>query len=114
MCCTINKSNFTTPGNIWRNPCKYVKRFEAILSQNILLNGDFSFSIQAGSYSKPENAQKLVDELTAKGYEAYITQYMADGLNFYRVRVGRFNTKDELLPTESRLKAEGLPTKIFP
>jgi len=93
---------------------QYLQSFEAGLAQDILINGDFFFSVQVGSYTKRENAQQLVDELKQKGYDAHIKEYKADSLKYYRVRVGRCEKKEEALELESRLKQEELPTKIFP
>jgi len=92
----------------------YPQSFEANLSQGVLKNGEFYFSVQVGSFAKPENAQNMVDELKAKGYDAYTAEYETEGLQFYRVRVGKCDKKDQAFELESRLKAEGLPARIFP
>ena len=54
------------------------------------------YTIQISSSRSKNGAMKLVDELSGKGYNAYIS--VADLPNkgtWYRVRIGHFNTKAE-------------------
>jgi len=75
-------------------------------------NASPGFAVQVGSFSLEKNAKGLVKKLAHKKYEAYLEEDPRAGL--YRVRVGRFHSKEEALGLESRLKKEGYPTKICP
>lgn len=70
------------------------------------------FTVQVGSFSKIRNANILIRKLSGHGYDAYVEKDASGGM--FRVRVGRFKSKAEALQTESRLKQEGFPTKIYP
>lgn len=59
-------------------------------------NKNKNFSIQVGAFASQENAQKLVDEIKAKGFEAYISEYVSTkGVVKYNVRFGHFNEKTQ-------------------
>lgn len=70
------------------------------------------FSVQAGAFSKKENAQKLTELLRNKGYDAYIEKcYDRDRL-IYRVRVGKFDTEGGAQEEAARLKKQGYTVRI--
>jgi cell division septation protein DedD len=51
-----------------------------------------AFTIQVGAFKDRASAQKIMDQLEAKGFAAYVvTPEVADGL--YNVRVGRYATR---------------------
>ena len=52
------------------------------------------WSVQISAAPAKEIADGLVQQLQAKGYDSYIVQATVKGQNYYRVRVGRFNTRD--------------------
>lgn len=50
-----------------------------------------TYSVQVASFLAPERAQRLIRELTSKGYHAYVHPFEAPGQPlWYRVKVGRF------------------------
>ena len=50
-----------------------------------------TFSVQVASLLSPERAERLVKELTSKGYHAYVHPFEVPGQRlWYRVKVGRF------------------------
>ena len=54
-----------------------------------------TFSVQVASFLKPEQAKSLVEELTKRGYHAYLHPFEAPGQPlWYRVKVGRFADRD--------------------
>jgi cell division septation protein DedD len=70
------------------------------------------FTVQVGSFSKERNARGLLRDLERARHDAYIEKDETG--RRYRVRVGRFTTKEEARMMELRLIREGYPTKIFP
>ena len=54
------------------------------------------FALQVAAFSKPEEAQELVDRLRSKGYTAYqVTGSAAAKGTLYRVRIGQFPSLQE-------------------
>jgi len=67
----------------------------ASLAEDSPLDADQSvvttYSVQVASFLTPERAQRLIEELTKKGYRAYVHPFEAPGQpSWYRVKVGRF------------------------
>lgn len=63
-----------------------------------------AWSVQLGSFSQKENAEKLVKELRSKGYAAYMHQAKSGKGSISRVYVG---------PELKREKAEAMATKLL-
>jgi DedD protein len=62
------------------------------------------FAVQLGSFVSRENAERLVREMTAKGFNAFVAPpIMTNGRELYRVRVG---------PTRDRASAEALAAQL--
>ncbi len=50
-----------------------------------------TYSVQVASFLAPERAERLIEELTRKGYRAYVHPFEAPGQPlWYRVKVGKF------------------------
>jgi DedD protein len=62
-----------------------------------------SFVVQLGSFGSKENAERLVRDMTAKGFTTFIAPITTNGRELYRVRVG---------PTRDRASAEALATEL--
>ena len=63
-----------------------------------------SFVVQLGSFHERENADRLVREMTAKGFAAFVAPPIkSGGRDLYRVRVG---------PTRDRAQAEALAVQL--
>jgi DedD protein len=62
-----------------------------------------SFVVQLGSFGQKENAEKLVRDMTAKGFATFIAPITTNGRELYRVRVG---------PTRDRASAEALAAQL--
>lgn len=62
-----------------------------------------SFVVQLGSFGSKENAERLVRDMTAKGFTTFIAPITTNGRELYRVRVG---------PTRDRASAEALATQL--
>ncbi len=53
------------------------------------------WSVQLGSYAEKKVAASLVKKLKDKGYDAYVTVTNVKGKELHRVRVGRFEQREE-------------------
>ncbi|MBC8025800.1 MAG: SPOR domain-containing protein [Steroidobacteraceae bacterium] len=62
-----------------------------------------AFAVQLGSFSDRDNASRLVREMTAKGFAAFVAPITSNGRELYRVRVG---------PARDRAAAEALATQL--
>ncbi len=62
-----------------------------------------SFAVQLGSFGSRDNADRLVRDMTAKGFAAFVAPITSNGRELYRVRVG---------PTRDRPQAEALATQL--
>ena len=66
------------------------------------------FAVQLGSFHQAERARVFSENLAAQGYQPYIiNSAMPDGTRTYRVRVGRFGTREEAMNLAAKIeKAE--------
>jgi DedD protein len=62
-----------------------------------------SFVVQLGTFGKRENADRLVRDMSAKGFAAFVVPTTSNGHELYRVRVG---------PTRDRASAEALAAEL--
>jgi cell wall-associated NlpC family hydrolase len=63
------------------------------------------YALQAGAFSKVENASRFAESLQAQGLEA---TYYASGDGFYRVRFGDFATREKARLRGEALKSAGV------
>ncbi len=84
------------------------------LNKELPVLADDFYTVQVGSFGSQNNARKLRDQLSAKGYDVYLQEVGADTQKVYRVRVGKLKSRQEAAQLETRLLSEGYPTKIFP
>jgi DedD protein len=62
-----------------------------------------TFVVQLGSFGSRDNAERLVRDMTAKGFAAFVAPITSGGRELYRVRVG---------PTRDRPAAEALAAQL--
>lgn len=105
----------------WQEARKYFRQaaeekgsFDAELAKRILEEDVFYFTVQVGSFTSEDNARDLYRELRQDDFSAYIKQDEINQCLFYRVRVGKYQHKQQAYKEEARLKRLGLPTKIYP
>ncbi|MFA5394035.1 MAG: SPOR domain-containing protein [Candidatus Ratteibacteria bacterium] len=78
-----------------------------------LLNRELGpYTIQIGSFVDLNRAEKVAEDLSSKGYEAYITRIF-DGSVSYRVRVGNFKDKKKAENAGQILKKNGESEDYF-
>lgn len=70
------------------------------------------FTIQVGSFKELSNATRLKTALELKYSRVYITEGEVDGNRFYRVRIGKFNMKDDVYQLAKILADEGYTVLI--
>lgn len=78
------------------------------------LGGSGPFTIQVGSYRDLSNATRMKASLEFKYSKVYITEAEISGSKYYRVRLGKFNSKDDVYPLAKTLADEGYNTLIAP
>ena len=76
--------------------------------------GNGPFTIQIGSYKDLSNATRMKASLEFKYSKVYITEAEISGSKYYRVRVGKFNSKDDAFTLAKTLADEGYNTLIAP
>ncbi|WP_207478123.1 SPOR domain-containing protein [Arenibaculum pallidiluteum] len=65
------------------------------------------YTVQVGTFTIPENAQRLAADLSRRGFEAYVVDWThTDGGAWKAVRVGRAANEAEARGLASRLSAE--------
>lgn len=72
------------------------------------------FTIQVSAFQDKNQADQLVSRLKRKGYDAFITRAAIPGKGtWYRVRVGRYASRDEAQAVAATLKRkEGISTYV--
>jgi cell division septation protein DedD len=65
---------------------------------------DAGWTVQVNATTNVQQATELARSLRAKGYEAYTVQAPLRGQTWYRVRVGRFSSREKAKEMETRLK----------
>ncbi len=88
---------------------------EEITTTQPPLPGEGKYTIQVSSFTEREKATELVTRLIRKKYPAYITSAKISQTTWYRVRVGRFASREEAQKFALTLeKKEKLETFVTP
>jgi hypothetical protein len=67
------------------------------------------YTVQLASLDEKGKAERMINRLIDRGYAAYYYEVNVKGKIFYRVRCGRFNTREEAMDHAKRLEArEGM------
>ncbi len=74
--------------------------------------GESEHVVRAGSFTKADNAERLVEELRSKGYQPFVTETVVDGVRYRRVNVARYNDRDKAFDLRRELRADGYPAEI--
>jgi DedD protein len=78
-------------------------KMEAIPRAEVTESGKI-WRAQVNAYPDERSAKLLVDRLKNKGYNAYVSEVQNRGRTWYRVSVGRFNSREEAEKTVEALK----------
>ncbi|MGH7886533.1 MAG: SPOR domain-containing protein [Candidatus Binatia bacterium] len=68
---------------------------------------------QVNAFPDERSAKLLVDRLKNKGYNAYVSEVQNRGKTWYRVSVGRYNSRDEAEKIVEALKTKESHLKAF-
>lgn len=74
--------------------------------------GAGEFSVVAGSFADPTNAQRQVERLAERGYQAYTTTVEKNGITYRRVHVGVYDSRDEAEKVRDRLRSQGIDAMV--
>lgn len=76
-------------------------------------SGDpFLYFVQAGAYTKPDDAEQQRARIAMLGFAAKVTEREQVGRTMYRVRVGPFETKDGAETAQSKLQQSGVDAAL--
>ena len=68
--------------------------------------------VQVGAFGSGDAARRLVDELSAAGFEAHVAPVTRSGRTLHRVRVGPVAERPAADQLAQRLEARGLPAAV--
>ncbi len=71
------------------------------------------WTVQVNAFPEEKSAKTWVDRLRDKGYNAYLSESRIQGRVWYRVRVGRFESRDEAEKLQESLKRKEQLAKAF-
>gem|GEM_PF-7077277 len=69
--------------------------------------------VQVGSFSSHANAESLAETIREKGIETEIKRMKMGGRNYFRVRVGPFEGRDEAIQMLRRLREAGIDGRVL-
>jgi cell division septation protein DedD len=73
------------------------------------------YTVQVAAFKAAKDADRLVAQLKKKGHPAYRTISKVEGKGiWFRVRVGKYNSRAKAQPTHDKLKKTGLKPIIVP
>lgn len=98
-------------GLIGTGTCKvkveYIGRDRSYIKEVKYVSNVGPFTVQVGSFREFSNALRLKTALELKYSKVYISETEIDGSRFYRVRIGKFQIKDEVHHFSKILANEG-------
>lgn len=71
-----------------------------------------TYSVKAGSYANPDNAERHADELAAKGYATEIVTVEVKGKTYHRVMLGPYTDQSEAERVRDELNAAGYEASV--
>jgi cell division protein FtsN len=77
-----------------------------------LATDSFSYYVQAGAYSRPEDAEQQRAKLAMMGVGARVMEREQSGRMVYRVRVGPFDARDEAEGMQARLASASVEASL--
>ncbi len=88
-----------------RNDSKFKTSEQIVYSPIDFFSG--TFSVQVGAFQDRNNAERLRNNLSSIYKDTYISPFYNGNDTFYRVRVGRFSSVDQVMNTERILVENG-------
>jgi cell division septation protein DedD len=68
--------------------------------------------VQVGAFGSSASARRLVEQLEADGFSAYVSSVERNGKKLHRVRVGPETARASADALAGRLKTRGLPVSL--
>lgn len=94
---------------------KYTDSYEAEKAKTQLTETQAKFTVQVGAFTKAEYAQKLIDRLRRKGYNAYILKGRQGTDVFNQVRIGSYTKREFAEKMGKKIaRSEDLPHVVLP
>jgi len=72
------------------------------------------WAVQLGSFSNPDNAERLAALLRSQGYAAFLSQLKTSSGPLHRVRIGPQKDRDSAEAVAKRLAADGHKGQVLP
>jgi cell division protein FtsN len=72
----------------------------------------FVYLVQAGAYSRPEDAEQQRAKLAMLGLDGRVSEREQAGRTVYRVRVGPFDARSEADAMQARLQGAGIEGQL--
>ncbi|MDP8215990.1 MAG: tetratricopeptide repeat protein [Candidatus Kaelpia imicola] len=95
-----------------------IKRYPSSLScsyaRRILNEDEFYFTIQIGSFLNYDNAYNLSKRAALKKFNTYVKKIVHKGRLYYRVRVGKFDSRSQVESQFKKLISLGYSGIIYP
>lgn len=73
-----------------------------------------TWAVQLGAFSSREKADRLVADLRARGYAAFLLEYRGSGQVLHRVRVGPEQDRSRAVAVAERLRKDGFQPVVAP
>ncbi len=93
---------------IWEKGTAYVK----VETVGPWIDETPQFTVQVGSFSDETKARGVAEQLRKNFENVYVSTVETSTQKYYRVRIGRFDLKDQALPTAERLSQLGFQVLI--
>ena len=71
------------------------------------------YTVTAGSYVDSDNAQRVVGQLTEKGYHPFISEVEKEGIVYRRVNVAVFDDRSQAEQLRDQLQKEGFVSGVM-
>ncbi|HEY1395422.1 SPOR domain-containing protein, partial [Roseateles sp.] len=71
-----------------------------------------SFFVQAGAYTRMEDAEQQRAKLAIQGFAAKVMEREQSGRTVFRVRLGPFDTRDEAEAQQKKLEGAGVEANL--
>ena len=81
-------------------------------ASSTMANGPFTYFVQAGAYSRSEDAEQQRAKLAMLGVESRLTEREQGGRMVYRVRVGPFERREDAESARERLGGSGVDAAL--
>jgi len=82
------------------------------VATSTLAGGPFTYFVQAGAYSRSEDAEQQRARLAMLGMESRLTEREQGGRMVYRVRVGPFERREDAETTKERLSGSAVDAAL--